>query len=87
VLPVDAAVVARLAKLGYADVRDGLLAATALEQGLTIVTRDRALFKAGRVRTLDPWEHRAEAEPENEGDWRQASRSAPVWLKSLFVRG
>jgi toxin FitB len=35
---------------------DLLLAATALEHGLTIVTRDRKDFDMARVPVLDPWE-------------------------------
>lgn len=83
ILPLDDAVVRRWALLGYADLRDGLLAATALEHGLTLATRNGVAFKGGRVRTFDPWSYSADAA---ELDWRQASQSAPRWLKSLFVR-
>ena len=83
ILPVDDAVVRRWSKLGYADMRDGLLAATALEHGLTLATRNVGDFKLGRVKTLNPWTFSADA---SELDWRQASQSAPRWLKSLFVR-
>jgi hypothetical protein len=85
ILPVDAAVARRRAALPYADARDGLLAATALEHGLTLVTRNSAAFKAGRVRTFNPWGWRPEAS-EDDSDWRQAARTSSLWLKNLFVR-
>lgn len=83
ILAIDDAVIRRWAALGYAEVRDGLLAATALEHGLTLATRDTKAFKAGKVRTFNPWTYSPDAA---ELDWRQASHSAPMWLKSLFVR-
>ncbi|MCW3835892.1 PIN domain-containing protein [Sphingomonas canadensis] len=86
ILPVDAAVARRAAQIGYASTRDGLIAATALEHGLTLVTRDAAAFRAGRVRLLDPWGWRPE-ERDEDGDWRLAVRTGPLWLKNLFVRG
>ena len=81
VLPIDAAVTARFAKLGYSDQRDGLLASTALEHGTTLVTRNTRAFKIGRVRTLNPWTYK----PEN-GDisWEEGSLTGSLWLKSLF---
>lgn len=85
ILPVDAAVVRRRARLAYADSRDGLLAATALEHQLTLVTRDLAAFKTGRVKLFNPWGYAADA-AEEDSDWRQASRTGPLWLKNLFVR-
>ena len=54
ILGVDAAIVRRRAQLPYANTRDGLLAATALEHGLTLVTRKVASFRAGRVKLLNP---------------------------------
>jgi hypothetical protein len=69
--------------LGYADFRDGILAATALQHGLAIATRHTQNFRAGKVRTVNPWAYTADAD---DLDWRGASRSAPIWLKSLFVR-
>lgn len=84
ILPIDAAIVRRRATLPYADTRDGLLAATALEHRLTLVTRQTAAFKAGRVKTFNPWGF--EPEDEEDVDWRQAGRTGPVWLKNLFVR-
>lgn len=86
VVPVDAAVARRAMALGYADLRDGLVAATALEHGLTIATRHPAAFRTGKVKTFNPWGYAPEPVPDD-ADWRQASRSGPLWLKSLFVRG
>jgi predicted nucleic acid-binding protein len=83
ILGIDDAVVRRWSKLGYSDMRDGLLASTAQEHGLTIATRNLAAFKTGKIKTFNPWTHSADAA---ELDWRQASQSAPLWLKSLFVR-
>jgi toxin FitB len=85
ILPVDAAVAKRLGNLPYSNARDGLLAATALEHGLTLVTQDKRAFKAGRVKILNPWGYTPEA-GEEDADWRQAARAAPLWLKNLFVR-
>ena len=83
ILPVDAAVVRRRGQLPYSDARDGLLAATAIEHGLILVTRNTAAFKAGRVKAFNPWGYT----PDDEGDdWGQAGRSGPLWLKNLFVR-
>jgi len=84
ILPVDAAVVRRRFTLPYADARDGLLAATAVEHGLTLVTRNVAAFKAGRVKTFNPWGYTPTAD--EDGDWRQAARTSSLWLKNLFVR-
>jgi predicted nucleic acid-binding protein len=83
ILPVDAAVVRRRGALPYADSRDGLMAATAIEHGLILVTRNTAAFKAGRVKVFNPWGYTPDAE---DGDWGQAGRSGPLWLKNLFVR-
>jgi len=84
VLPVDAAVVRRRGQLPYADGRDGLLAATALEHGLTLVTRNIRAFKAGRVKLFNPWGYAPDAQDDD--DWGQAARTGPLWLKNLFVR-
>jgi predicted nucleic acid-binding protein len=84
ILPVDAAVVRRRAQLPYADTRDGLLAATAIEHGLTLVTRQTAAFKGGRVKLFNPWGYTPE--DADDADWRQAARTGPLWLKNLFVR-
>jgi len=82
ILALDDAVVRRWSRLGYAELREGLLAATALEHGLTLATRSLAAFRSGKVKTFNPWSY----SPDSELDWRQASHSAPQWLKSLFVR-
>lgn len=82
VIAVDDAIVRRWSRLGYSDLREGLLAATALERGLTLATANTKNFKLGRVRTFNPWAY----SPDAELDWRQASHSAPQWLRSLFVR-
>ena len=81
ILPIDAAVAARFAALGYPDPRDGLLAATALEHGTTLVTRDARTFKLGRVRTLNPWNYKPET---GELGWDEGSLTGSLWLKSFF---
>ncbi|MFO8237047.1 MAG: PIN domain-containing protein [Prochlorococcaceae cyanobacterium] len=57
-LPVDVGVARRWgqlsAELGH-DGADLLIAATALERGLTVVTRNLRHFTATGVETLDPW--------------------------------
>jgi predicted nucleic acid-binding protein len=83
ILPIDAAVVRRAAPLGYADPRDGLIAGTALEHGLTLVTLRRRAFRAGRVKLFDPTGYVAHV---GDGDWRQATGATPAWIKNLFVR-
>lgn len=80
VLPVDEKVARRRRDLGYADSRNGLMAATALEHGLTLVTREPAAFKAGRVKVFNPWTQEAGGI-----DWRQPQTS-PLWLNYLFGR-
>ncbi len=85
ILPVDAAIVRRRAQLPFADARNGLLAATAIEHGLTLVTRQTAAFKGGRVKLFNPWGYAPNTD-EADADWRQASRTGPAWLKNLFVR-
>ncbi|MGK6325084.1 PIN domain-containing protein [Sphingomonas sp. DT-51] len=86
VLPVDAAVARRAAALGYAEPRDALLAATALEHGLTLATPHPAHYRPGKVRTVNPWRYVAGA-PDEELDWREAARGGPFWLRNLFARG
>ncbi|GKX56911.1 twitching motility protein PilT [Leminorella grimontii] len=59
ILPVDTAVAQRSAKLHVPNpqpLRDGLIAATALVHGMTVVTRNVADFVASGVGILDPWE-------------------------------
>ena len=84
ILAVDAPVVRRRAQLALPDTRDALLAATAIEHGLTLVTRQTAAFKGTRVKLFNPWGY--QPEDEEDTDWRQAARTGPVWLKNLFVR-
>lgn len=58
ILSVDCAVALRSARLHVPDprpVRDGLIAATALVHGMTVVTRNVADFKPTGVTTLNPW--------------------------------
>ena len=58
VLPVDAAVAKRSAKLHVPDprpVRDGLIAGTALVHGMTLVTRNVSDFEGTGVLILNPW--------------------------------
>lgn len=58
ILDVDTAVAKRSAKLHVPDprpVRDGLIAATALVHGMTVVTRNVADFEPTGVPTLNPW--------------------------------
>ncbi|WP_395622308.1 PIN domain-containing protein [Sphingomonas daechungensis] len=83
IIPIDEAVVRRWSHMGYSDFRDGILAATALEHGLVIATREPGNFRTGKVKTINPWTYTPDAD---DLDWRRASRSAPIWLKSLFVR-
>jgi toxin FitB len=59
ILPVDTAVARRSAALHVPDqrpVRDGLIAATALVHGMTVVTRNVADFSPTGVPTTNPWE-------------------------------
>ena len=58
-LPVDTAVALRCARLHVPDkrgARDALIAATALMNGMTVVTRNVADFKLTGVAILNPWE-------------------------------
>ena len=85
ILPVDVHVVRRKGQMPYANARDGLLAATAVEHALTLVTRNASAFRAGRVKVFNPWGYTPEA-AEDDADWGQAGKSGSLWLKSLFVR-
>jgi predicted nucleic acid-binding protein len=58
ILAVDMAVAQRSARLHVPDphpVRDGLIAATALVHGMTVVTRNVADFESTGVQILNPW--------------------------------
>ena len=58
ILTVDTAVALRSARLHVPDprpVRDGLIAATALVHGMTVVTRNAADFEPTGVTILNPW--------------------------------
>ncbi len=58
ILDVDSAVALRAARLHVPDprpVRDGLIAATALVHGMTVVTGNLADFDPSGVATLNPW--------------------------------
>ncbi len=58
ILVVDTAVAQRSARLHGPDprpLRDGLIAATALVHGMTVVTRNVADFAPTGVPTLNPW--------------------------------
>jgi len=85
ILAIDAAVVRRRAQLTLADSRDALLAATALEHGLTLTTRDTATFaKVPRLKLFNPWGYKLE---ESEEDWGEATKAGAQWLRNIFVRG
>jgi len=88
ILPVDARVVRRRAQLPYANTRDGLLAATALENGLVLVTRRVSAFRSGRVKVLNPSGHVPPAGEHGDGDedWSHGTQTAHQWLRNLYVR-
>ena len=59
ILDVDTAIAQRSARLHVPEprpVRDGLIAATALVHGMTVVTRDVADFASTGVAVLNPWD-------------------------------
>ncbi len=59
ILPVDAPVALRCARLHVPDPRsdrDSFIAATALVHGMTVVTRNVADFAPTHAATLNPWE-------------------------------
>jgi len=61
IVSVDTAVAQRCARLHVPDprsVRDGLIAATALVHGMTVVTRNVADFEPTGVPILNPWDAR-----------------------------
>lgn len=58
-LSIDGAIARRCARLHVPDPkseRDALIAATALEHGLTVVTRNMADFAATGVSLINPWQ-------------------------------
>jgi predicted nucleic acid-binding protein len=58
ILPVNTAVAMRAAQLQVPNphpVQDGLIAATALVHGMTVVTRNSADFASTGVKLLNPW--------------------------------
>jgi toxin FitB len=64
ILPVDAVVARRCAKLQVPNprpMRDALIAATALVHGMTVVTRNVRDFEPLGVEILNPWERVPEA--------------------------
>lgn len=87
ILAVDAAIVRRRGHVPLADGRDALLAATALEHGLTLATREPAAFaKVPRLKVFNPWGYKPEA-LDDEEDWGQAAKAGTQWLRNIFVRG
>ena len=87
ILPVDAAVVRRRAHVPLADSRDALLAATALEHGLTLATRDATAFaKVPRLKVFNPVGYKPDA-LDDEEDWGQVAKAGSQWLRNIFVRG
>lgn len=60
-LIIDGTIAKRCARLHVPDPkseRDALIAATALEHGLTVVTRNMADFAATGVSLIDPWQEK-----------------------------
>jgi predicted nucleic acid-binding protein len=58
ILPVDTPVALRSAQLSVPDphpFQDGIIAATALVHGMTVVTRNVSDFESTGARVLDPW--------------------------------
>ena len=86
VLPVDAAVARGRARVTLVNSRDALLAATALEHGLTLVTRHVAAFKVNRLKVFNPWGYKPEALDDSE-DWGLVAKAGSQWLRNIFVRG
>jgi len=82
ILPLDAAVARRQAAIDLADPRDAQLAATALENGLTLATYHPRRFRGSKARAYDPRLYSAEYD----GDWREAAQAGSQWLRNLFVR-
>ncbi|MDK2760879.1 MAG: VapC toxin family PIN domain ribonuclease [Sphingopyxis sp.] len=85
VLPVDLAIARRRATLPIDRDRDALLAATALEHGLTLVSYRAGSFRGSRIKLLDPRRLAPDTAPD--GDWREATRPRSPWIRNLFIRG
>lgn len=83
-LPVDTAVARRRGQVGLASDRHALVAATALEHALTLVTYDAAAYRGVRLKLFDPRRY----DPDDiADDWRAAAqRSGPLWFRNLFLR-
>jgi len=65
ILPVDTSVARRSAALHFPDprpIRDGLIAATALIHGMTLVTPNVADFRSTGVLLLNPWTDQSEVQ-------------------------
>lgn len=85
ILALTAAIARRRGQLPLAATRDALVAATALDHALTLVTLDPAAYRGARLKLFDPRSYDP-ATAEEADDWR-AARSAPLWLRNLFLRG
>lgn len=85
VLPIGLAVARRRAAVPLDLDRDALLAATALEHGLILVTYRGAAFRGARLKLLDP--SRIAPDADKDGDWREATRTRAPWIRNLFIRG
>lgn len=83
-LPVDIAVARRRGQVALVSDRHALVAATALEHALTLVTYDAAAYRGVRLKLFDPRRY----DPEDTvDDWRAAAqRSGPLWFRNLFLR-
>ena len=86
ILPVDAAVAKRRGQLTLSDSRDALMAATAQVHGLTLVTRNVSAFKSSRVKLFNPWGYHPDDPAEDATDWRESTKTGPLWFKNLFLR-
>lgn len=83
-LPVDRAVARRRGQVALPGDRDALIAATALEHALTLVTYDAAAYRGVRLKLFDPRRYDPD---EAIDDWRAAAaRSGPLWFRNLFLR-
>ena len=86
ILSLDAAIVRRRAQLSYEDGRDGLMAATALEHGLTLVTRRPSAYRSGRVKLLNPFDAETQDSLTDKDEWSGDPRAGAGWLRNLFLR-